>query len=236
MSPTRRKGRVTIDLETFHEDGLEQLAGLLPHESKEELLKIVISRGLVEMLRSEFERHRPSAKEVSQNMMAARERMQELSSNNVVAASKLRSSAQRMARGTGSPAPFGLKHSLDELHVMEAEHDEEMARMRKDLGLAETREGTPDRQVENYIGVPLSEGLRQGLASMVSAYPDLEEESLYAALLELGIKSVRDDPKVLAPTRSLRDARSVLETKEAARQRHRAEWRLLCRSVASGWR
>lgn len=233
MSPSP-KGRVTIDLEKFHQDGLGQLAGLMPNESLENLLKVVISRGLVEMLTSEFERHQPSAREIARNMDAAKERAHPLAKD-AAAASKLPSSAEGIDPGTSAPAPFGLKQSLDELHVREAEHDQEMARMRRDLGLAETREGTPDRQVENYIGVPLSEGLREGLESLVNAYPDVEEENLFAALLELGLKKVQEDPKTLAPWAAAGNAGLPLGTKEA-REQLRAEWRLLCQKVARGWR
>lgn len=238
MSPSPPKRRLTIDLEKFHEDGLQQLAGLIPHESLEGLLRVVISRGLVEMLAGEFERYRPSAEDVSQNMLAAREHMQELRSKESVAASKLRSSAQRIAPERNAPAPFGMKQSLDELHVREAERDREMARMRRDLGLAETpdHEEAPNRPVESYIGVPLPEGLRQGLESALNAHPDLEEETLYTALLELGLKGVLADPKALRSSRDAQKAALALDAKNATRQQLRAEWRLLCQSVARGWR
>jgi hypothetical protein len=248
MSPSPKR-QVTIDLEAFHEDGLQQLAGLIPHESLQGLLKVVISRGLVEMLRSEFERQQPSADEISQNMMTARQRMQELRfkdsepesklrSKDAVPASKLRSSAQRTAPRKSAPAPFGMKQSLDELHVREAERDREMARMRRDLGLAETpdHEEAPTRPVESYIGVPLPEGLRQGLESALNAHPDLEEETLYTALLELGLKGVLADPKALRSSRDAQKAALALDAKNATRQQLRAEWRLLCQSVARGWR
>ncbi len=235
MSPSSRR-RLTIDLEAFHEDGLEQLADLLPHESQEDLLKVVISRGLVEMLTSEFERYQPSARGRAGNMTLVKERMQQpLCSKDSLAASKLRSSARRVDPVASAPAPFGMKQSLDELHVQEAERDREMARMNRDLGLAETAENASTRQVENYIGVPLSEGLRQGLESLVNAYPDVEEENLFAALLELGLKKVQEDPKTLAPWAAAGNAGLPLGTKEA-REQLRAEWRLLCQKVARGWK
>lgn len=238
MSPSPPERRLTIDLEKFHEDGLQQLAGLIPHESVEGLLKVVISRGLVEMLAGEFERYRPSAKDVSPNMLAAREKMEALRSKDGVAALTLRTSARRIDPRTTARTPFGMSQSLDELHVREAERDREMARMNRDLGLAETTEGETagNRQVENYIGVPLSEGLRQGIESLVDAYPDVEEENLYAALLELGLTKVQEDPKVLAQWRASGTAGLPLGTKEATRQQLRAEWRLLCQRVARGWR
>lgn len=236
MSPSPRR-RLTIDLETFHADGLEHLAGLLPHVSQEELLKLVISRGLVGMLTSEFNRYQPSARERAGNRTSVKERVQQpVRSKDSLDASKLRSSARRIDPVASAPAPFGMKQSLDELHVQEAERDREMARMNRDLGLAETAETVSARRVENYIGIPLTEDLRQALESMVSAHPDLEEENLYADLLELGLTKVQEDPKALGPTRSAQDATMPFRSKEAAREALRAEWRLLCRKVARGWR
>jgi hypothetical protein len=219
--------RISIDLESFHVDGLEHLAGLRPHETQEDLLKVVISRGLVEMLRWEFERNQPSAKEVAHNLDTAKRRMQ-----------TLRSSAQRVDVRTSAPAPFGMKQSLDELHVQEAERDREMARMTRDLGLAETLgdEDGPNRPVGSHIGVPVPEDLRQGLESVLNAHPDLEEENLYTALLEVGLKGVLADPKALRPSKDAQKASLAVGTKEASRQQLRAEWRLLCRNVARGWR
>jgi len=249
MKRSTARKRVTIDLERFHVEGLQQLAGLIPHESEDDLLKVVVSRGLVAMLTAEFERQQPSAKEVGQNMMAAQERMRELRSKDAVPASKvrskdavpaskLRSSAQRSDPAASAPAPFGLKRSLDELHVQEAERDREMARMNRDLGLAEAPDDddAPNRPVGRYIGVPLPEGLRQGLESALNAHPDLEEETLYTALLELGLKGVLADPKVLRSSRDAQKAALAMGTKESARRQLRAEWRLLCQNVARGWR
>lgn len=241
-SPAAKK-RVTIDLERFHVEGLQHLAGLRLYESPEELLKVVISRGLVAMLTWEFERNQPSAKEVADNLDAAKQRMRALHSGDALgapkrAASTLCSSAHSINPTSSAPAPFGMKRSLDELHVQEAERDREMARMTRDLGLAETLgdEDGPNRPVGSHIGVPLPEGLRQGLESVLNAHPDLEEENLYAALLELGLKGVLADPKALRPSKDAQKASLAVGTKEASRQQLRAEWRLLCRNVARGWR
>lgn len=236
MSPSGPRKRVTIDLENFHEDGLEQLAGLIPHASQEELMKVVISRGLVEMLASEFERYQPSISEIAENMNAAKGRMQSQRAKDSVAALSLRASVRRIDPVASARVPFGMTQSLDELHVREAERDREMARMNRDLGLAETPETVSARRVENYIGIPLTEGLRQALESLVNAHPDLEEENLFAALLELGLTKAQEDPKALGPTRSAQDATMPFRSKEAAREKLRVEWRLLCQKVARGWR
>lgn len=238
MSPSPPKRRVTIELETFHEDGLEQLAGLIPHENTEELLKIVISRGLVEMLKSEFERHQASGSEVAENLNAAKGRIRELQSGNRPSINATMKNSLAFPSRMNMMVGLTSRQDRDELHALEAERDQEVARMRRDLGLAETPagEGTPDRQVENYIGVPLSEDLRQGLESIVNAYPDVEEESLFSALLELGVEKVQEDPKVLRPWRAAQGARLPLGAKQAARHQFRTGWRLLCRSVARGWR
>lgn len=238
MKRSMTKKRISIDLERFHVEGLQHLAGLIPHQSEEDLLKVVISRGLVEMLRSEFERNNPSATEVAHNLDAAKQRMRALRSGDAVGASKLRSNAQSIDPRASAPAPFGLKQPLDELHVQEAERDREMARMNRDLGLAEAPEDDdrPNRPVANNIGIPLPEPLRRGLESALNAHPDLEEETLYTALLELGLKGVLQDPKALRPWAAAQKSDLTVPPKQAVRQQLRAEWRLLCQSVARGWR
>lgn len=235
MSRSPSPRRVTVELEKFHDDGLQQLAGLLPHESEEELLKVVISRGLVEMLKSEFERYPPSASDIAKNMNAATAHTGEPQSRHASRGLKLTVRAQGIDSGR---VPFGMTQSLDELHAVELERDREVARMRRDLGVAETPEGetTPSRRMENYIGVPLSEGLRRGVESMLNAQPGLEEESLFSALLELGLKKVQEDPKALQPWAAAQKAALGLSKKEASRQRLRAEWKELCNQVARGWR
>jgi len=212
--------RITFDLATFHQDGLAEIAEHLHLRDVQELVSVVISRGIVEMLGS------PTLQHSSGNVV-----------ENVQGAPKVASTTERTAPGTSGPAPFGMKRSLDELHVQEAERDREMAKMKRDLGLAETPEGVHalGRQVESYIGVPLSEGLRHGLEAVVNAYPNLAEENLYCALLEIGLKKVREDPKALAPSAVAQKAKARLSSKEASQQ-HRAEWKALCRNVARGWR
>lgn len=235
MSPANFPKRVTIDLARFQQEGLAEIADRLPLEDVHELLSVVISRGVVEILNSPI--LPPPSGRLSESMQAPEDRVHEPGSKDVVA-SKLRSSAQRIDLGTNDRVPFGMKRSLDELHVQEAERDREMARMTRDLGLAETPEGKParGRQVENYIGVPLSEGLRQAVESAVNAYPYVEEENLYAALLEVGLKKVQEDPKALAPWANAQKAGAPLGSKDATRARFRREWRTLCGSVARGWR
>lgn len=236
MSPTDVPKRLTIDLARFQQEGLAEIADRLPLEDVHELLSVVISRGIVEILNSPI--LPPPSGQVSENMRPAEDRVRKLGSKVAVPA-KLRASAQMSDPGTSDRVPFGMKQSLDELHVQEAERDREMARMTRDLGLAEAPEGKPprDRQVENYIGVFLPEGLRQAVESSVNAYPDVDEEHLYAALLEIGLKKVQEDPKALAPWATAQWAGAPpLGSKEASRDRFRAKWVTLCGSVARGWR
>jgi hypothetical protein len=216
MSTTNFAQRVTIDLARFQQQGLTELAERIPLDDPEELLSVVISRGIVEILNSPI---LPPAEESTEAMGSMNSKLAFPSRMNMM---------------------IDLKGKEDwaELHARDAEYDRESARMNRDLGLAESPEGTPSRgrQVENHIGVPLSEGLRQGLEFLVNAYPDLEEENLYAALLEIGLKKVQEDPKALAPWAVAQKAGAPLRSKEASREQHRAEWKALCRNVARGWR
>src|SRR5262245_33290308 len=138
MSPSRFPRRITIDLATFHQDGLQQLAGLLPHENAEELLKIVISRGLVEMMTSEFQRHRPAVQETADNMQDTRERMHNLQSQAV--------------RPFPKPGVlYRKRHKAFEEAVEEDvnQRDPNPAEVFNDLGQVEDRD-TADRSDERY--------------------------------------------------------------------------------------
>lgn len=217
MSPANFPKRVTIDLARFQQDGLDELAERIPLDDPEELLSVVISRGIVEILRSPI-------------LPPAEESTRRIASTNTKLAFPSRMNMMVDLKG---------KQDIDELHAQEAERDREVARMRRDLGLADGPEDESKprgRRIESYIGTPLPEGLRQGLEAMLNANPGLEEENLYCALLEIGLKKVQEDPKALAPWANAQKAGAPLGSKEAARARFRTEWRTLCGSVARGWR
>lgn len=207
--------RITIDLTKFHQDGLAEIAEHLHLRDSQELVSLVISRGIDEILGSPCLPH-------ACNTNAER----------IGGTSTKHAFPSRM----NMMIDLKSKQDMDELHALEAERDREVARMRHDLGLAETPETASTRRVENYIGIPLTEDLRQALESMVNAHPDLEEENLYAALLELGLTKVQEDPRALGPTKSTQDATMPIRSEEAVREALRAEWRLLCQKVARGWR
>lgn len=208
--------RITIDLATFQQEGLAEIAEHLHLRDVQELLSVVISRGIVEILGSRTLPREPSAERIgtTKSKLAFPSRMNMM-------------------------IDLKGKQDMDELHAIEAERDREVARMRRDLGLAETPEGESrprGRRIESYIGTPIPEGLRQGLEAMLNANPNLDEENLYCALLEIGLKKVQEDPKALAPRAVAQKAAVTLDVKKAARQQIRAEWKALCRNVARSWR
>lgn len=218
MSPRTFPTRITIDLATFHQDGLQQLAGLLPHENAEQLLKIVISRGLVEMMRSEFQLHPPAVQEIADNMHDTREQTHNLRSQAV--------------RPFPKPSVLYRKRQKAFQEAVEEdvnEREPDPAEVFNDLGQAEDRD-TADRSDERYITFPIGDRLHQELESALDEHCGHDEETFYAALLDLGLKTLRERPKVNA------DLGSPLSNKSAARRKHRAEWKALCRNVARGWR
>lgn len=217
MSPTNFPKRMTIDFARFQQEGLAELAERTPLDDPEKLLSVVISRGIVEILRSPI-------------LPPAEESTEQIGDTSTKLAFPSRMNMSIDLKG---------KEEMDELHALEAERDREVARMRRDLGLADTLEGdsrSRGRRIESYIGTPLPEGLRQGLEAMLNANPGLEEENLYCALLEIGLKKVQEDPKALAPRAVAQKADVPLDVKKVGREQHRAEWKALCRNVARGWR
>jgi len=92
------------------------------------------------------------------------------------------------------------------------------------------------RHVENYLGVPIGELLRERLESALSEHPEMGEETFYAVLLDLGLQKLGEEPDAPDPSKVTDDLESPLSIKVAARREHRARWLALCRSVARGWR
>lgn len=198
---------MTVDLAAFHVDGLQQLAGLIPHESPEELLKIVISRGLVAMLTSEFRHYRPSAQEIAGNMNESQS----------VSASVL-SSRPPMRNALAFPSRMNMmvglmgKEDWAELHARDAEYDRETARMERDLGLTDDGDvhAMPHRHVEKTLSVQVPVELRQPLANFLDAHPEMSEAEALTTLLQRALgqeESVETRPE----TENQRKATAMLD-------------------------
>lgn len=99
--PLRFPKRMTIELEDFHREGLEEIADRVPHEDDDELVQVVLSRGIVAMLASAFDHVQRSAEEVMHNLSAAKQRAHELRWSGSFGASELSSRGVRPF-----PAPF----------------------------------------------------------------------------------------------------------------------------------
>lgn len=174
MIPKLFPKHITIDLEKFHQDGLQQLAGLLPHEDAQALIKIVISRGLVAMLTSEFERHQPSVQEIAGNMQDAKGRMNELRSHGI----------------RPFPAPGVLyrrrQRALQEaVNEQQNQHEPDPAEVFNDLQPAEDEDvhAMPHRHVEQYLWVLLPEEMRQSFEDFLDAHPGVDENDALRLLL-----------------------------------------------------
>lgn len=92
------------------------------------------------------------------------------------------------------------------------------------------------RDVESYLGVPVGEELRQRLEDALSEHPEVDEETFYAAVLDVGLRKLEKDPEAFDPARVKEDLESPLSSELAGRREHRARWLALCRKVARGWR
>jgi hypothetical protein len=93
---------------------------------------------------------------------------------------------------------------------------------------------TPHRHIENYVGLPIGERLRQKLEDFLDDHRELDEETALALLLDLGLARAKEDPDQV-------DAKAVLSdlgceqtgATDAARRRRLvrlAQLRALCRS------
>lgn len=175
---------VTVHLPEPLRSGLETIADREQHESDEELVQVVLSRGIVVSLAP------TSAEEVGENLNEAKERMKELRFTAALRGHKLIANGQGGGpRSDPSHVPFGLNRTWEELHAQDAEHDRESARMRRDLGLARddgprADEPVPHRHVERYLATFVTEELRQSFEDYLDAHPDLGEEEALATLLQ----------------------------------------------------
>lgn len=229
---------ITVRLDGRLREGLRRVADLFPHQSDPDLLALVLRRGLVAMLQEL--NHQPSPAEIAENRNAAQQRARELESVRATSASKQTALAQS---SDPNRVPFGMKCTLHEQHVMDAEYDRETAKMKRDLGLADF-ESENDRQkhpgqvsiphIERYIGLPVGEKLRQDLEDALADHDDLSEEIFLASLLDLGLRTLHEKPEALDPEKVNDDLRTWV--KAAARRKFKAEWRALCNMVANGYR
>lgn len=136
------------------------------------------------------------------------------------------------------------KRDVEERHARDAEYDREVFRMRRDLGLADSPEeqdemhpkSAPHHHVEKYIALPIGERQRQELERALEEHAVQDEEAFYAALLDLGLRTLRQNPNALDLQKVKEDLRSPLSAKASARQKFRREWEALCDGVRRGWR
>ena len=76
------------------------------------------------------------------------------------------------------------------------------------------------RHVENYVGLPIGERLRQKIEDFLGDHPDLDDETGLALLLNLGLRNADKEPELIDPTKALADPNSALtRSTTAARQR-----------------
>lgn len=236
--------RLTVELKPFHKAGLEEIASRVRHRNDQELVQLVLSRGILAMMESELDQAPVSPHEIARNMNAAKNRMNDLKSRDVSALSDKTAMNKSLAFPSRLNMMVGLmgKEDWAELHARDAEYDRETARMNRDLGLADFPESErenhpaeiPIPHVERYIGLPVGEQLRQDLEDALSKQEGLSEEIFLASLLDLGLQTLHERPDALDPRKVKEDLRTWV--KAASRRKFKAEWRALCNMVARGYR
>lgn len=223
MTPSRFQKRIiTIDLADladFHRDGLAEIAERIPFRNEEDLISVVLSRGILDLLSAPDDREPLSAKKLAESMNAANERMRELQSKYASPGSKPTLRAQTI---DPHRVPFGMKQSLQEQHAMEAEHDKEKARFRRDLGLTEDVEAHAHRHLPQALSVRLSEEMRQALEDFLDAHPDLDENDALSILVRRGLEHTAELEEVVQTAREKQASKLlVLAEKLCARSKRR---------------
>ena len=164
-----------VRLPEFQRSALDFLRERHPHDcTDEELLRVVLSRGILAMMESQLVPAPVSLEEIAGNMQDADARMQEL-----------------QARGVRPfPKPSVLyrqrQKALQEAVEEEANQQQaDPAEVFNDLGQAEDGDvhAMPHRHVEQTLWVLMPEEMRQSFEDFLDAHPDLDENDALRLLL-----------------------------------------------------
>lgn len=205
MNPRSFPKTITIQLPEALRRGLETIA-TREHDDDGDLLLVVLSRGIVATLA-------PDEPEV---------RMQELKARD---ASPRPTRPLRIQGIDSGRIPFGMKQTLEEQRAMEAEHDNEKARFRRDLGLTEDVDPHAHRHLPQLSSVRLSEEMRQALEDFLDAHPDLDENDALSILVRRGLEHTTELEDVVQTAREKSASRILnLAEKLYARSKRRCRW------------
>jgi hypothetical protein len=203
--------RMTIGLPEPLREGLETIADREPHENDEQLVQVVLSRGIVATLTNEINDEPPIAVQIEENLKRLKERIRSLQPIEDSPGSKFTARAARPF-----PAPS----------VLYKRRKKQVEGVGEDIAYSETPESKPERatpaphrQVERYVAAPISEELRDQLQAYLDAHPELDEETALTTLLQLGLEQSKP-------------ARSGSPTEEAEKRLRLAE-RLYLRAKAT---
>jgi hypothetical protein len=186
--PPRFPKRLTIELEDFHRESLDEIAHRIPHDDAQDLIKVVISRGVIAILTEDSEAS-VSVERTADNLAAAKERFRSLQF--IEGSGIARLEAKYATRPFPAPS------------VLFKRRKEQAERAASDLAFAKSRAPTDDtdsepalaapREVENYVGVPLTPEMQEDLETFLEGHPEADVEIACMTLLQLGLSMVEID-------------------------------------------
>lgn len=213
MTPSRFPKRITIDLADladFHRDGLAEIAKRIPFRNEEDLLYVVLSRGILDILSTPNGTEPLSAKEIFEKGEAP-SLGSDLSSR----------AGMRVYPRPGVQYQQRRKEQRDELQATERQHEHEIEQLKADLGFAQaphgggTSEGVAPagHHVESYVPRALPEETRLRLEEFLEAHPEFDQEDALAVLVRRGLDR----------TEELEDVVHTAREKSASRMLNLAE-------------
>lgn len=190
---------ITIDLEDYQRDGMLEIANRVPHENDEELLKWVLSRGIVAVLADDPQQGPITAEDIARKIETLRERKERFFDLQPDAEPGLSARAVRVF-----PSPSVL-------YKKRQQENQAINNLGEDVGLAQSEDGeafeaTPHRHVETYVGFPISERTRRMLEDFLDAHAGVSEEDALAQLLGAGLDQAEREADVRAPSKAAKKA------------------------------
>jgi hypothetical protein len=193
---------MTFDLPDALRNGLETIADQEPHSTDEELVAVVLSRGILAML-TEAHGASISSQEIADNLAAVKERLRSL----------------QLTQGPDSELPTKSAVRVwprpSVTFKREREQRERELEAERDVGLAEAPEPTdgreeertiaPHRDVENYVACPLTPKMQRDLETFLEGHPEADIEVACMTLLQLGIRQVEIDLRDIRRAKAERD-------------------------------
>lgn len=226
MTPSRFQKRIiTIDLADlaeFHQEGLAEIAKRVPYRNLEDLLHVVLSRGILDILSAPNDRESLSPKEIFEKGEAPS-----------FGAGLSSRAGMRVYPRPGVLYRERRKEQREQLEAEEGQDDHEIQQIKEDLGFARSPLGSETSErvapahhhVESYVPRALPEETRLRLEEFLEARPEFDEEEALAVLVRRGLDRT-DELEDVVQTAREKTAAEMLSLAErlCARSRRRCGW------------